>query len=442
MDDVTKKSLREEAEKLRKSKDFTAALVVYEQLITHPATAADKWISWGYAQCLYKLKRYQEALAQCRTGYQLDATFQLNNDLYAWCVYFLVISDKNQVGSDRWYQAARAIVQLCSPNLQYNPLIISIFEVVNHLKQKTPYPAQAVLKWLSHLNPTDLSDQPSSFKTQEGKTIEVASQLETYYAHLAKAALKSKQYQLCIDTAQTALDRFSKLHYNNHIWLRRLMAIAYEKLGNTTAALEHYQQLVKIKQDWFLHKEIAQLYENQGDTARALRHAVTGLLTSGDLDKKIGLLDLSQRLVAQDGKKEHFRTLAAVNYGLRKFLERPIPPVFLNAMTEEQIEPLRFKHLGAYAKEVRKWALGLADEFNPMITGTIKTILPNNVAGFIQADTDKKTYYFEKRAFRQATEIKVGMKVQFRLKDSFDRKKNKPSKAATDIRVSPSSTTP
>jgi len=70
----------------------------------------------------------------------------------------------------------------------------------------------------------------------------------------------------------------------------------------------------------------------------------------------------------------------------------------------------------------------------PCINGVVKTILRNGKAGFITGD-DKKDYFFKVRGFKgDRKKLQEGLKVKFNLEDSFDRKKNKKTKAAINIR--------
>ena len=66
--------------------------------------------------------------------------------------------------------------------------------------------------------------------------------------------------------------------------------------------------------------------------------------------------------------------------------------------------------------------------------GTLKTILKNGKAGFISG-SDRKDYYFKLSSFKgPKNRLTEGLKVSFIIEDSYDKKKQMRSKAATHVR--------
>lgn len=70
----------------------------------------------------------------------------------------------------------------------------------------------------------------------------------------------------------------------------------------------------------------------------------------------------------------------------------------------------------------------------PCMQGFVKMILKDGKAGFISGD-DRRDYYFKINAFKgNKNVIRKGLKVTFNIEDSFDKKKNIETKAATNVR--------
>ena len=68
------------------------------------------------------------------------------------------------------------------------------------------------------------------------------------------------------------------------------------------------------------------------------------------------------------------------------------------------------------------------------MNGTIKNILKDGKAGFITG-SDGQDYYFRVHSVKgPKNKIARGLKVSFLIEDSYDKKKNIKSKAATHIR--------
>jgi len=69
-----------------------------------------------------------------------------------------------------------------------------------------------------------------------------------------------------------------------------------------------------------------------------------------------------------------------------------------------------------------------------VLRGIIKTIISEGKAGFVETE-NKKSYFFSTKDFKGRRDlIKEGLKVSFFLKDSFDKKKNQPTKNAVNIK--------
>ena len=70
----------------------------------------------------------------------------------------------------------------------------------------------------------------------------------------------------------------------------------------------------------------------------------------------------------------------------------------------------------------------------PKMEGTVKAILKNGKAGFISG-SDEKDYYFNISSFKGAiNRLARGLRVSFVIEDSYDKKKQMRSKAATHVR--------
>ena len=65
--------------------------------------------------------------------------------------------------------------------------------------------------------------------------------------------------------------------------------------------------------------------------------------------------------------------------------------------------------------------------------GFVKVILPNNKAGFISSGT--KDYFFKISSVGIGQKVLEGSSISFFLEEGFDKKKNKPTKVAVEIKV-------
>jgi len=78
----------------------------------------------------------------------------------------------------------------------------------------------------------------------------------------------------------------------------------------------------------------------------------------------------------------------------------------------------------------REWS----DSAESRRSGIVKSLFPHGRAGFIIAD-DKQQFFFDARDWKEnGGSPEQGYRVTFRIKPSFDRKRQQPSIVACDIR--------
>ena len=108
---------RTKADEFRKAGRLDDAVSEYRQLWPDE----DLWTGWGYAYCLRKLGRSQEALAVAREVYALDPEFVFGRSIYAWSLYDVHIRGVDAPNPEV-LKAAQMIVRLTrSSDMPYAP---------------------------------------------------------------------------------------------------------------------------------------------------------------------------------------------------------------------------------------------------------------------------------------------------------------------------------
>jgi len=279
-------TLRKQAEELRKAKNYELAIALYDKLWNRDAPEKSTWDGWGYAQCLRKAGKSDEALKICREVYKLDAEFEINRDLYGWCVFDQEISRSNEeIKKDEhsFFKAAKAILELSKPG-QYSATNRTIMKVVDYLGDKDLHPkyrAKEILEWLRKTTPITLSYECRQGKSPDGKVIEYASELEKWYAQLCKALYEAGQYEECVKVAEEAIETIPKCHNDNDVWFKYRIGLSKGKLGNFEEGIRFLREVQRRKKDWFVSKEIAKMYFDQSDYQSALKCCAEGALAPG-----------------------------------------------------------------------------------------------------------------------------------------------------------------
>ncbi len=427
-------TIKKQADELRRAKKYADALPLYKQLWEEHRENCNEWDGWAYAFCLKQLKDYKQSLEICREVYKLKPDFENIKGVYAWCIYYTEITVEKVNDESRFLRAGEEILKLSKQDDQYSPYTQTVYKILEYLNDKANYPTDKVLEWTGKLNFEILDDKPFVFKDNEGKIRELASKKEQYFMWRTKALLKKSLFEECIELCQKALDTFENFHYNNDIWFTRRIALSYRGLGKPEKALEQLKSLLKRKNDWFIHKEIAEIYFEQKSSKQALKFAIDGALGFGDADKKLNLYKLLSEILISTNQNEEAKKHIEFMYQIRKAHGWKIDNDLQNLINKFQIDTTKTVNLRDFERELNQLWEKLKFSNQKQLTGTIKTILPNGNAGFIETE-DKKSYYFLLRNFKAKPELaKEGQKVTFFLEEGFDTKKNQKTENAVNVK--------
>jgi tetratricopeptide (TPR) repeat protein len=405
--------IRQNASSLKSENDFAGALPLYRTLWEGFQEECNEWDGWRYAFCLKQVKDYKKALEICRQVYPMNRNFEPVKSLYAWCIYYTEIAPEKITDEETFFRAAEAIVKLAKQEDQYSAYTVTVFKVLNHLnKEKSNYPADKMLEWTGKLKPELLDNNPFSFNDKEGLQREIASKREQYYMWRTRALLEKGLFDECIRCCQKALT-LTDFHYDNDVWFRWRIALSYEGLGEYQKSLNLQLELLQRKKEWFIQKEIAEQYYRLGEYEKSLAYALDSALNFGDIDKKINTFIVLANVLEKLGKIEE----AQLHKDLIEKIKRK------DANVENEIRNL--KPIWDALKYSNKESY----------SGTIKSLLPNGKAGFVETEKGR-SYYFSLRDFKaNPKKAIVGTKVIFYLTEGFDAKKNKKTLNAVELKI-------
>lgn len=427
-------SLKQKADELRKAQKYNEAIPFYKNLWENYQEKCNEWDIWGYAQCLYKEQKYKESLEISRAGYKKYPDFVQIKNLYAWNIFHTEIKKEKVDNEEVFFKAANAIVELSNQDDKYSPYVVTCFKVIDYLSDKPNYNPEKISEWLDKLNPDTLSVEVRKIKTPENKERELASDKEKWYKTKSDVLLAQEKYEECIELSEKALRLFSKFHHGNDIWFKRNIALAKTGLKQYNEALKLFNEIYAIKSEWFIEKEIAEVYMSMQKYDEALKYAAIGALNLGEPKSKVKLYELLINLLKIKNLKEKIPTHIELIYSIRQKEGWKIENRIELLAKEFSVNVNLIRDVSEIIKELKPYWITLRFSGQKELSGKIKTILPNGQAGFIECD-DKNSYYFKTKDFIGRKEnIRVGQAVNFYLEDSFNRKKNQMTKVAVNIR--------
>jgi len=279
-----------------------------------------------------------------------------------------------------------------------------------------------------------LSKECSSIKVERKgqlKDMELASDFENWYAYKTKALMKLGEWKECFDLSKEALEKIDTFHYSNDVWFSRRIALSKRNLGNTEDAIQELQTILKKKREWFIQKELAELYYEKGDIESAFKQAIDAINNFGQLEFKVDLLYLLGKILRKQNKLEWSFKHFSLSKLIRQVKEWKLPQKLfdeLRTFTFPEIPQSDYMNL---KNELQKYWLSFKapqtkTSKDNNLEGVIVRILHDNErgkVGFIK--NNMKEYYFSVNPnFQFISKITVGTKVLFEIKPAIDGKKD------------------
>lgn len=269
------------------------------------------------------------------------------------------------------------------------------------------------------------------------KPMELASDKENWFAYKSKALMKLGKFQECYDISKIALDTFEVFHYSNDVWFARRIALSKKNLGNSEDAIKELQQVLRRKKEWFIQKELAELYKEGGNNDNAFKLAIEAINNFGDIEYKVDLLFLIGELLKVKGQDD----LAFKHFSLSRLIriseEWNIPSKLLTALGQFGKQNIPVEKLKELKNELRKYwdtfkqqptTRTQGQTNNQRISGKIDRVLHNDekgADGFLKYNDNKSVYFRVNLDEEIKNKIKVGLEVEFKILPATTDKKEK-----------------
>ncbi len=311
-------------------------------------------------------------------------------------------------------------------NTKYSPFS-KLFHLILKVLNSKPNPKfDEIAAFLERFDPSELSEKCEVMEiTKKGRkrTIELASDMELWYMNYTKALFKLEKYQECNLRSKEALDIIDKLHYNNEIWFSRKIALSKQAQGNNHEAIEDIINILKVKREWFIEKELAILYKEENEVEKSLSFAIDAALNFGDIEKKDGVFFLIGEILETMGNPEmaalHFHLCRAireqedwkVHRTLIEALER-YPSSELKEMSKEEI----LNAIKPYWRSIKPSNKRESRKKGKRIRGVVQKINLDRGFGFIDGENQKRYFFHISEVRKGKLEIKSGDEVSFNYK--------------------------
>lgn len=412
---------------LKDQQRFTEASEVFEEL---PNVETDRFVVGDYITCLRKAGRLDDAEKVARAGLAYDQTNHSSADGLGWVIYDKKLKPaKEDSNLDAIIDAANEIMALEPNEMLTGKTIMAVMKVA---KEQNTTKWQVVLDWSNKVKPENLSSEAREISGRH-----IMSERETYYIGRTKALYETKQYQEARAQAEKGMSDFPCSFF-----LARLEALAQAQTGDIDGAVQKMQALQQHRQcAWYARAELAEMEYRLGRTEEAYRLMCVALSSTQQSAEFLPTHLVTLSKIALDlGKLDVAATHIRLAHVARTNQNWSIPAELIqlealiqNKFDEQGSSPTLPENERELLRKCQSYwrenSVGGAARKQGILVSPRD---PNAQYRFIKPKDGGDQIFVHKRHLPR--DFDDGMAVEFSIQSSFDKKKNRDSVEAVDVR--------
>lgn len=385
---------------------------------------------------LYGEKKYKEYI-ESYNEYRKNNPV-LNRSLYnkyLWSSYYAYYAIPNNFNNDNLDNSIKFINYIIK-NVSKQEMIyqIVVFKYVEFLLEKQNPDYLTANSFLEYLDYADLDTKEASFMDKDGKERVFASKKEKWFIHRSKCLEELERYHDLIEHVNLAFKELKNFNYNNDVWLRKRLSLAYQKTKKYSDAINSIDLAIEKKKEWFLISQKASILLDIGEVEEANDLYLKSIIMNGPDEMKVKVFSYFQKITQNNNIELSNRLKEYINF-LRYESDWPIDtkekeviinnPQIYNKEFMRKLKDLINKNLTSLYKIKRIRHLGKVYRFDEV-----------KKFGFI-IDEKKNEIYFSVRnkENRNFKSFKIGDTVNFEITESFDKVKNRKSYEAINLEL-------
>jgi tetratricopeptide (TPR) repeat protein len=426
---------KKKANDFRKAKNFEEALLLYRNLWKE---TTDKFDGAGLLHCLRKLGLFDEALILADELIVKYPDFKWCRNEVIW-TYIQGILDKfnEEEPLEKVVEIAKRIMSLNPEDLAAKMVV---FKVLKSAKSSNHW--ETVNEWVVKIDPDSLSAEP--MMDDSGR--EGWSDQSLWYNYRINGLIEKGDTTEAISIVDEILERFPK----QRKFLLRLKALANHILGNLSESEKIYQNLCSgYKPDWWMLHEYAKVVRDEDRKEDALKLMYQATSGHSKLESMVSLFVDIGMLCKELGKYEEARAHLVLCKYVRNEKGWAVPESIINTVDDlnkiigNNKEPSSLKEALSICRN--EWSKLLGKENNLKNLSYENRKVKKGLVGKVNLGRSDRPFCFiiakdEQSFFCHKSDlppdITDGNEVTFDAIPSFDKKKNKESWKASNIRHS------
>jgi tetratricopeptide (TPR) repeat protein len=416
----------ESAELLRKNKDYPEACEQFAQIWQQNP---GPFIGWRYAFCLRKMGRLEDAEKVAREALAKYPEDKFTKSELGWILYEKELKpakEENDLG--RVVYVANQILALNPDGLALAKVTLAVMKVAKGRRNW-----KVLLEWADRLTPENLDNQPMFFDGKRGM-----SDRETWYVGRARALLGLERFDEARQFAQAGLSDFP-----DGIFLLRTAALALARSGDLVGGTAEMRALLNHRRaNWYMKAELAELEYQAGNHQAAYRlicDAVSNARQSDEYKLRyfVTLAQIALALGKLDVAAEHIALAKAIRSSQGWKIPSELVQVERDVLAALQASNQVWPELPQDPEQLGKlclrcWREGAAEGMQ-FHRGTVKPYPQDRRFAYIKRDDGGEDVYVVVRDLPRNCN-QPGSRVEFALKASYDKKKERESVQATNVR--------
>jgi len=431
MTDLTEQ--KQKANELRKAGNHNEALLLYRNLWKE---TGDKFDGAGFLHCLRKLELFDEAIVLADELIVKYPEFDWCRNEVIW-TYIQGILDKfkEEEPLEKVVEIAKRIMGL-NPNGLAVKMIV--FKVLKSAKSSNHW--ETVNEWVVKTDPGSLSTKPMT--DDSGR--EGWSDQSLWYNYRINGLIEKGDAKEAINTVDEILERFPK----QRKFFLRLKALANHLLGNLSESEKIYQNLCSgYKPDWWMLYGYAKVVRDIGRREDALKLMYQAASGHSKLESMVSLFVDIGMLCKELGKYEEARAHFVLWKHIRDEKGWTISGSIINIVNDlnriigNNNEPSSITEALSICRSEWSKLLGKENDLKNLSYNHRK--VKKGLVGKVSLGRSDRPFCFiiakDKQAFfcyksDLPPDITDGNEVNFDAIPSFDKKKNKESWKASNVR--------
>lgn len=385
-----------------------------------------QWELYWLGRSYYKLEKYKECIKVYKLYLEKCKDKDILKNFALWAYYktldfYIEKNDKNKILNIGLF--------IIKNNNKENALLnnLTCNKMIKYISnEKVNVDIYSLYHWNNRLNINELKTEPNVI-TLDGKIRTLPSEIERYYSTKSKCELKLNFNEHCIATCDEALNSscFENFVYREWFYFRKAKSLkALEKFDEAIEVLKPI--LIKNTNSYF-KLLLGDIFILKGEKEKGLFYYCDGLYRKEPLDKKVRIIEaVGDLLLEKDPKiaKEHYiltKNLREKNsWSISDDLDKKINHIEILINENEVEKNCKEQWRKIYTNNLEK------------ATGKIARLI-NPRAGIIKMENGE--IYFEKSDLINYNECKIGVNVSFNIIESYDKKKNRLSNKAINIKI-------